>query len=107
MQTTTFKQAIGNEILELTVPMHRVETIVNRIDRLIEQNKLKHAKNAAMPFIGAEKKTSAPKPAKKVSPIDTIIYENRNQGRHYVIEKLMETGMSKASAYYRVRKAGL
>lgn len=104
MRTTTFKQVIGNEAYSITIPMNRVETIINRVDRLIEKNKLAKALDVIKPFIGAAE--TAPKQIKS-NPINDIIEEFRSQGRYVVMDKLMATGMSKTSAYYRARKAGL
>lgn len=106
MRTTTFNQVIDGETYNITIPMHRVETIINRVDRLIEKKKFEKAHEAIKPFIGAAPVAVAAKPTKS-NPIADIIEEFRNQGRYVVMDKLMATGMTKTSAYYRARKAGL
>lgn len=106
MRTTTFNQQIDGETYNITVPMNRVETILNRVDRLIEKKKFDNALEVIKPFIGAAAVEAAQKPVKS-NPIEAIIEEYRDHGRYAVMDKLMATGMAKASAYYRVRKAGL
>ena len=106
MRTTTFNQVIDGETYSVTIPMHRVETIINRVDRLIEKNKFEKAHEVIMPFIGAAPVVVAAKPV-KTNPIADIIEEYRNQGRFVVIHKLVAAGLTKTSAYYRARKAGL
>jgi hypothetical protein len=102
MRTTTFKQVINDETFSVTIPMNRVETIINRVDRLIEKKKFAKALETIAPFIGA-----AAQPIAKPNSIEAIIEEFRSQGRYVVMDKLIATGMAKASAYYRARKAGL
>ncbi len=106
MRTTTFNQVIDGEAYNITVPMHRVETILNRVDKLIDKKKFDNALEVIKPFIGATVVAETPK-AVKTDPISTIIEEYRSQGRYVVMDKLMANGMAKASAYYRARKAGL
>lgn len=105
MKTTTFNQIINGKTFSVTIPQNRVDTIINRVDRLIEKNKFDQAIECIQPFIGAKvvKTTKAP----KIDSISTLIEENRASGRYAVMDKLMATGMSKQSAYYRARKAGL
>ena len=106
MTTTTFKQVINGEAYSITIPMQRVEAIINRVDRFIERKKFSKALETIQPFIGA---ATVEAPVKKIksNPINDIIEEFRSQGRYVVMDKLMATGMAKASAYYRARKAGL
>ncbi len=106
MRTTTFNQVIDGETYNITIPMHRVETIINRVDRLIEKKKFEKAHEVIEPFIGAAPVAVAAKPV-KTNPVEAIIEEFRGMGRYVVMDKLMATGMAKASAYYRARKAGL
>jgi len=106
MRTTTFNQVINGETFNITVPMHRVETILNRVDRLIQKKKFAAALDVINPFVGAAAVSALTKAA-KTDPVSMIIEENRNLGRYVVMEKLIANGMSKASAYYRARKAGL
>jgi hypothetical protein len=102
--TTTFKQVINSETYSVTIPMNRVETIINRVDRLIEKKKFAKALETITPFIGAAAVTQQ---ACKPNSIEAIIEEFRDQGRYVVMDKLIATGMAKSSAYYRARKAGL
>lgn len=104
MRTTTFNQIIDGETFCITVPANRVETILNRVDRLIEKKKFDDAIEVVKPFVGATEKTEKTKAA---TGVDAIIESARAQGRYAVIEQLVASGMSKASAYYRARKAGL
>ena len=106
MRTTTFNQVIDGETYNITVPMHRVETILNRVDKLIDKKKFDNAVEVIKPFIGAAAVAVESKPG-KTDPISAIIEEFRGMGRYVVMDKLMATGMAKASAYYRARKAGL
>lgn len=106
MRTTTFNQVINGETFNITVPMHRVETICNRVDRLVQKKKFAAALEVINPFVGATA-VSAPTKAVKTDSVSMIIEENRNLGRYVVMEKLIANGMSKTSAYYRARKAGL
>ena len=106
MRTTTFNQVIDGETYSITVPMHRVEAILNRVDKLLEKNKFEKAHEVIKPFIGAAAVAVQAKPV-KTDPISAIIEEFRGMGRYVVMDKLMATGMAKASAYYRARKAGL
>lgn len=106
MITTTFKQVIDGEAYSITIPMNRVETIISRVDRFIERKKFSKALETIQPFIGAAV-VEAPVKKTKSSPINDIIEEYRSHGRYVVMDKLVATGMSKSSAYYRARKAGL
>ena len=103
MRTTTFNQVINGETFNITVPMHRVETVINRVDRLINKKKFAAAVEALQPFVGAAPVAQTV----KLDNVSQIIEEYRNLGRYVVITQLVQSGMSKASAYYRTRKAGL
>lgn len=105
MKTSTFEQQINGVSYTITVPQHRVETICDRVDRFIERNQMQKALDAISEFIGAAP-VMQDKP-KKLNSTQSIIEEHRSQGRYFVMEKLVESGMSKASAYYHARKAGL
>lgn len=100
MTTTTFQQDINGTKYTVTIPMNRVTTIIDRVDRLNERKKFDKALDVLKPFMGEV--TTKPKDA-----FAEIIEQNRMNGRNFVMNRLIEAGMSKASAYYRARKAGL
>lgn len=107
MQVTTFNQIIDGETYTITVPQNRVEAIINRVDRFINKNKFEQALGVIQPFIGAVVAVNLVKQT-KTNRIDEIIENNRDLGRYTIINKLVqEAGISKASAYYRVSKAGI
>ena len=108
MVTTTFVQQINGVSYTITVPQHRVETICDRVDRYQEKGNFAKALDAIQEFLNAdrvEKTASNLKP--RNSAISKIINEHRHQGRYFVMQKLVDTGMSKANAYYHVRKADI
>jgi len=102
MTTTTFKQDIDGTKYDITIPMSRVTTIIDRVDRLIDKKKFDKALDVLQPFIGAQVVLT-----KKTDTFADIIEQHRDMGRYAVMTCLIDSGMSKASAYYRVRKAGL
>lgn len=102
MTTTTFKQDIDGTKYDVTIPMNRVSTIIDRVDRLIDKKKFDKALDVLRPFIGIQVVLT-----KKTDTFADIVEQYRDTGRYAVMTRLMEAGMSKASAYYRVRKAGL
>lgn len=102
MTTTTFKQDIDGTKYDVTIPMSRVTTIIDRVDRLIDKKKFDKALDVLQPFIGAQVKLT-----KKTDTFADIVEQYRDTGRYAVMTRLIAAGMSKASAYYRVRKAGL
>jgi len=102
MTTTTFKQDIDGTKYDVTIPMSRVTTIIDRVDRLIDKKKFDKALDVLQPFIGAQVKL-----IKKTDTFTDIVEQYRDTGRYAVMTRLIAAGMSKASAYYRVRKAGL
>jgi len=106
MRTTTFNQVIDGETYNITVPMNRVETILNRVDRFIDRKKFDKAVEAIQEFIGAEAVVQVA-PVKKQNAVAAIIEEFSSKGRFFVMDKLIESGLSKTSAYYQARKAGL
>lgn len=102
MTTTTFKQDIDGTKYDVTIPMSRVTTIIDRVDRLIDKKKFDKALDVLQPFIGTQVKFT-----KKADTFTDIVEQYRDTGRYAVMTRLIAAGMSKASAYYRVRKAGL
>ena len=102
MTTTTFKQDIDGTKCDVTIPVSRVTTIIDRVDRLIDKKKFDKALDVLQPFIGAQVVIT-----KKTDTFADIIEQYRDTGRYAVMTRLIAAGMSKASAYYRVRKAGL
>lgn len=106
MRTTSFNQVIDGETYNITVPMNRVETILNRVDRFIDKKKFDKAVEAIQEFIGAVTVVQVA-PIKKQNAVAAIIEEFGSQGRFVVMDKLVANGMSKATAYYHARKAGL
>lgn len=102
MTTTTFKQDIDGTKYDVTIPMNRVSTIIDRVDRLIDKKKFDKALDVLQPFISAQVVLT-----KKTDAFADIIEQYRDLGRYPVMTRLIDAGMSKASAYYRVRKAGL
>lgn len=51
---TTFNQVIGSETLRVSIPVTRVETIIDRVDALIESGKLTKARRVIEPFLVGE-----------------------------------------------------
>ena len=101
MTTTTFKQDINGTKYDVTLPVSRVTTIIDRVDRLIDKKKFDKALAVLAPFMGVQVAE------KKVDKFAEIIEQHRASGRSVVMNRLIEAGMSKASTYYRIRKAGI
>lgn len=57
---TTFNQVIGSETLRVTIPVTRVETIIDRVDTLIEAGKLVKARRVIEPFLVGENVGKSP-----------------------------------------------
>lgn len=51
MNMTTFNQIIGNETIRVSIPETRVERIIDKVDLLIDEGKLKKARAILDPFI--------------------------------------------------------
>ena len=104
MKTTTFKQDIDGTKYEVTIPVTRVTSIIDRTDRLIGEKQYNKALTVLRPFLGTQITFDTPV---KSDNFTSIFEQYRADGRNVVIRRLVEAGMSKASAYYRARKAGL
>jgi hypothetical protein len=108
MTTTTFNQTIDSMSYTITVPMNRVEKLLDRVDAYNESGSFKKALKAITPFIGAAA-VEAVKETKvaKVDRFGAIIEQYRDSGRNVLRNRLIEAGLSSAGAYNRIRKAGL
>jgi hypothetical protein len=108
MTTTTFNQAINGSSYTITVPMNRVEKLLDRVDSYNESGSFKKALKAITPFIGAAA-VEAVKAVKiaKVDRFGAIVEQYRDCGRNVLRNRLIEAGLSSAAAYNRIRKAGL
>lgn len=104
-KTTTFTQYVGDAPVIVTVPCNKVDALMARVDRLIDKNKLEDVISILEPY---NTTSISAVPAAKSSKTSDVIEETRHLGRYATIEALVRiTGMSKASAYYHVRKAGV
>lgn len=88
---TTFNQVIGTETIRVSVPVTRVETILDRVDKLVEAGKLVQARRVIEPFMVGENvgkspvqqliaQTAPAKGAKKEAAL-TLIAKLRAEGK--------------------------
>lgn len=105
MTTTTFNQAINGTSYTITVPVKRVEKLLDRVDAYNDASAFKKAFKLIAPFIGAAAVEEAAPKATKTDRFGAIIEQYRNDGRRIVMRQLMEAGLSRAAAYNRARKA--
>jgi hypothetical protein len=105
MKTTTFKQDINGTGYMITVPVTRVEKLLDRVDACNDVGAFKKAFKIISPFIGVTAAEKATPKATKAKPFDTVIEQYRNDGRRIVMRHLMDAGLSRAAAYNRARKA--
>ena len=92
MTTTTFNQVIREQVFTITVPVNKVEKLIDRIDFLLDQAKPRCDAKAIQllrPYVGAPK---VEKEVKKVVKTSDAIAERaeavRSQGRYRVIKLL-------------------
>jgi len=108
MRTTTFNQSVDGKNYTITLPIHRVDAVINRVDNLIDNRKFKRALEVLKPFF-TEQAISILHPTSSLTSIDTasIIEKYRSEGRGEVVKQLVGSGKTRAAAYYHARKAGL
>jgi len=56
VKTTIFNQVIGKKTYTVEIPQTRVETIINKVDRLLDKEDLIGAKSTLEPFILTKRK---------------------------------------------------
>jgi hypothetical protein len=105
MKTTTFKQDINGTLYTITVPVTRVEKLLDRVDAYNDASAFKKAFKSIAPFIGATATKATPPKVDKVDRFGPIIEQYRNDGRRIVMRHLMDAGLSRAASYNRARKA--
>ena len=109
---TTFTQVVGPERLVVSIPVTRLDRVIDKVDALIEQGKIQKARTILTPFVinGDEKPATKPKVAAK--PVDKrsaamqIIADHGTLDRTALI-KMIQTDLdcTYANAYYYVRVA--
>lgn len=90
MTTTTFNQVIGDQTFTITVPVKRVEKLVDRIDNLRWLGREAKAIQLLKPFIGAPEIKTEIKPM-NINTTDAITdraNKARDLGRYQVIKML-------------------
>lgn len=93
MTTTTFNQVIRDQVFTITVPVKKVEKLIDRIDFLLDQAKPRCDAKAIQllkPFVGAPeiKKEIKATPMKTADVIMDRADKARNLGRYQVIKML-------------------
>lgn len=61
VKTTIFNQVIGKKTYTVEIPQTRVETIINKVDRLLDKEDLIGAKSTLEPFILTKRKKNTKK----------------------------------------------
>lgn len=94
MTTTTFNQVIREQVFTITVPVSKVEKLIDRVDFLLEQAKPRCDAKAIQllkPFVGAPKVEKEVKQvSSKAAPNEMVelATRNRNLGRYNVIKMI-------------------
>ena len=96
-QVTTFNQAVGKEYLRIAVPVTRVTKIMDKVDLLIDEGKLKQAMKVLQPFVIVEKKTRKIK-EKTVSAVAVASTQKgaKKEAALALIAKLKEHGRDRS-----------
>ena len=114
---TTFNQVVGSETLRIAIPVTRIDKLMDRVDLLIEEGKLKKARQILTPFIvtkpkgikkGEIKLVLASKGTNKKDDALHIIATNEGLDRAALIKKIQaDLDCTYANArYYVVNIAG-
>lgn len=93
MTTTTFNQVIREQTFRITVPVNKVEKLLDRIDFLLDQAKPRCDAKAIQllkPYVGAPEVTKEVKtaPVKAADALVAKAEESRLLGRYRVIKLL-------------------
>lgn len=93
MTTTTFNQVVRDQVFTITVPVKKVEKLIDRIDFLLDQGKPRCDAKAIQllkPFVGAPevKKETKTAPVKTVDQMTDRADKARSLGRYQVIKML-------------------
>lgn len=106
----TFTQQIDGVAHIVTIPDNRVETIIDRCDRLLETNNFKKAYEVIQPFLGqAAEVTPVVKTTigNKGQAAADLIAANSDKVRGELIKILCDAlNITYANAFYYVKKAG-
>lgn len=108
--TTTFYQLIEGKRYQLTMPQHRVDKVMERVDNLIENAQYDKALKAIEPFITHEvaekpKREVAQKPNDRKDAIEEAIKKHKDLGEAGLRKKLQELfGMTYANARYYCKR---
>lgn len=95
-QVTTFNQAVGKEYIRIAVPVTRVTKIMDKVDLLIDEGKLKQAMKVLKPFVVVEKKTRKIK-EKTVTAVTTTAQKGaKKEAALALIAKLKEHGRDRS-----------
>ena len=100
---TTFTQEINGKRFQLTMPMARVTKVIDKVDAMIDAKQYAKAMKTIKPFIG---QTVIAAKGANTGKFADIIAANRSD-RKTMMDRLIEAGATKASAYYHIRKAGI
>lgn len=111
--TTTFNQVIREQVFTITVPVTKVEKLINRVDFLLEQGKPRcdmKAIQLVKQYVGAPEVKEAPKVAapKGTDAMVERADKARSLGRYNVIKMLQaDFGISYQKARNIAIKAGV
>lgn len=61
VKTTIFNQVIGKKTYTVEIPQTRVESVINKVDRLLDKEDLISAKSTLEPYILNKRKKSTKK----------------------------------------------
>lgn len=92
---TTFNQVVGKETLRIAVPVTRVTKIIDKVDLLIDDGKIKQATKVLKPFVITEKKTRKTK-EKSVTAVATASKGAKKEAALSLIAKLKEHGRDRS-----------
>lgn len=98
---TTFTQVIGDRKFVLTVPMSRVEKLVDKVDFLIESGFNDKAVRLVSAYAVNRQADNTPP---KVDNVGAIIQKMKGSTKSEVVRALVAAGITKPAAYYHVRK---
>lgn len=106
--TTTFVQEISGTRFKITVPMKRVDRIIDRVDAYIDAGKPDRAFTVIQPFLDNKDAVASTAPTqKKVSNLDIVLQVIGQYGRKEGSKVLRAAyGMTSAQVYYYLRKIG-